>query len=94
MPKRCYILLQATRDEKFLETSGFPEILYGPMLFLDMFPLSYLNAVLYPGKFWSRYTSLGTQKMSPNNQAVLCPKVSFFRQMINYFFCVKFKTYL
>ena len=33
-------------------------------------------SVLHPATFWSLYTSLGIQKTSPKNQAVLSPKVS------------------
>ena len=36
-----------------------------------------IPSVLYPGNFWSRYTGLGTQKLSPKNRAVLYPKVYF-----------------
>ena len=45
----------------------------------DRFTFYYTQSVLFPGKFWSRYTGLGAQKMSPKNRAVLHPEVFFYQ---------------
>ena len=49
----------------------------------DRFTFYYTQSVSYPGNFWSQYTGLGAQKMSPKNRAVLHQEVSFFYQTDN-----------
>ena len=50
----------------------------------------FLSPVLYSGQFWSLYTCVGAEKMSPKNRAVLYPKVSFFtKQLTNTFLLCK-----
>ena len=43
----------------------------------DLYNFQCIVVVSNPGNFWSWYTGLGSQKMSPKIRAVLYPEVSF-----------------